>query len=155
MASNLNRPPAPDWWEQQVFRLTQRESQLQAEEQWLEEEQTVHFPARCQKRDEDYQQQEAELIAQSQARLKRAFFGNVLHVVRRGVPRPALTRTSEAINLDRGRDDLRRMFHQIHERDAQWIARQSSILRLKRKQLTADRKKLRDLADTYAVSITI
>lgn len=155
MNNNLNRPPAPDWWEQQTFYLTRREADVQVEEQWLREEQTVWFPARCSQRDQDYQRQEAELIQQSQDRLRSAFFGNVLWVLRRGVVRPVLTRTSESVNLDREIAALRRSFHQLHERDAQYLARRASDLRLKRAQLDADKQALRNLAASFAVNVTI
>ena len=155
MATNLNRPPAPDWWETQTFYLTRREADIQAEELWLEEEQTLHFPARCRQRDRDYQQQEAELVRQSQARLRAAFVGNALWVLRRGVVRPVLTRSSESINLDREIAALRRTFHQLHERDAQYLARRASDLRLKRRQLEADKQSLRALAAGYGVKMNI
>ncbi len=155
MASNLNHPPAPDWWEVQAFQLTRREAELQAEECWLEQEQTVHFPARCRKRDQDYQEQEAELVRQSQARLRQAFVGNAFWVLRRSVIRPVLTRSAEAINLDREIDALRRSFHQIHERDAQDLVRFASALRRKWAQLEADKQSLRDLAASYGVIVTL
>jgi hypothetical protein len=154
--NNLNRPPAPDWWEVQTFRLTCREVDLTAEEQWIREEQALHFPARCQQLELDYQQQEDELIRQSQDRLRRAFAGNLVYVFRGSkAGRPALTRTSEGINLDREISALKRTFHQLRERDAQWLARQSSVLRLKRAQLEADKQALRDLAASYAVQVFI
>jgi len=155
MASNLNHPPAPDWWEVQAFQLTRREAELQAEERWLEQEQTVHFPARCRQRDLDYQQQKAELEHQSQARLTKAFIGNALWVVRRGVVRPALTRSAEAINLDREIDALRRTFHQLHERDSHDLVRHASELRRKRDLLEVDKQALLSLASSYGVIVTL
>jgi hypothetical protein len=155
MATNLNRPPAPDWWEQQTFFLTRREGELRAEERWLQEEQTLHFPARCQQRDRDYAQQEAELVRQSQARLRQAFFGNTLWLLRRSVIRPVLTRSSESVNLDREIAALRRTFHQLHERDSQYLARRASDLRLNRARLETDKQTLRALAATFGASVNI
>lgn len=154
--NNLNQPTAPDWWEQQTYHLTRREIELSAEEAWIREEQAIHFPARCRQLDLDYQQQEDALIRQSQERLQRAFIGNVVWVLRGSKGgRPALTRTSEGINLDREISALRRTFHQLRERDAQWLARQASVLRLKRAQLEADKQALRDLARSYGVQVSI
>ena len=154
--NNLNQPPAPNWWEQQTYHLTRREIELAAEEDWIREEQVLRFPARCHQLDLDYQQQEAELIRQSQDRLQRAFVGNLVYVLRgTKAGRPALTRTSEGINLDREISALKRTFHQLRERDAQWLARQASVLRLKRAQLEADKQALRDLAASYGVQVYI
>lgn len=151
----INRPPAPDWWEQQTFFLTRREGELRAEEQWLRDEQALHFPARCQQRDRDYAQQEAELVRQSQARLRQAFFGNAMWLLRRSVIRPVLTRSAEVVNLDREIAALRRTFHQLHERDAQYLARRASDLRLNRARLDTDKQSLRALATSFGVSVNI
>ena len=154
--NNLNQPPSPNWWEQQTYHLTRREIELSAEEHWIREEQVLHFPARCHQLDLDYARQEAALIQQSQERLQRAFVGNVVWVLRGSKGgRPALTRTSEGINLDREISALKRTFHQLRERDAQWLARQASVLRLKRAQLEADKQALRDLATNYGVQVFI
>lgn len=153
---SLTQPPAPDWWEQQAFFLRRREAELSAEEQWLSTEQTLRFPERSQQREQDYQQQEQELIRQSQARLRRALFGIAWWVLRGATAgRPPLTRTQEGVNLDREIAALRRSFHQLHERDVQWLARQSSTLRLKRDQLEADKQTLRQLAASYGVNVSI
>ncbi len=152
---DLNRPPAPDWWEQQTFFLTRREGELRAEEQWLLAEQTLHFPARCRQRDQDYKQQEDELIKQSQARLRRALFGNILWVLMRGVARPPLTPSAESVTLDREIAALRRSFHQLHERDSQYLSRRASDLRLKRSQLDVDKQALRSLAASFGVKVTL
>ena len=156
MATNFNnQPPAPNWWELQVFYLNRREGQLRAEERWLRDEQAVHFPRRCQERDQEYARQEAELVRQSQARLRQAFVGNTMWLLRRSVIRPVLTRGSETINLDREIAALRRTFHQLHERDAQYLARRSSELRLKRVQLETDKQSLRDLAAQHGANVNI
>lgn len=155
MANNLNQPLVPNWWEQQVFYLQRREGQLQDEERWLSDEQAVHFPARCQQRAQDYAQQEAELVSQSQVRLRQAFFGNAMWVLRRSVIRPVLTRASESVTLDREIAALRRSFHQLHERDSQYLARRASDLRLKRAQLETEKQSLRALAAQYGASVNI
>jgi hypothetical protein len=155
-SKDLTRPPTPDWWEQQTFQIGRREASLGAEELWLSQEQTVRFPARCQQRQLDYQNQEAELIRQSQARLQRAFGGNMLWVLRGSkAGRPALTRTQEGVTLDREIAALRRTFHQLHERDAQWIERTASVLSLKRSQLETDKQTLRNYAAKFGVVLTI
>jgi hypothetical protein len=153
---DLTRPPTPDWWEQQTYQIRRREAALLAEEQWLQEEQTMRFPARCDKRWQDYLVQEAVLVQQSQARLQRAFFGNVLWVLRGSkAGRPALTRTQEGVTLDREIAALRRTFHQLHERDAQFVERVTSQLILKRAQLESDKQTLRDFAVTFGVVISL
>lgn len=151
---HLDRPPAPDWWEQQVFNLMRRESALAAEEQWLHEEQTMRFPSRSELRERDYQQQETVLVEQSQDRQRRARFGNALWVLT-GKGRPPLTQIGETINRDREIAALRRTFHTLHERDAQWLERQASVLRLKRSQLETDKQSLRGLAQEFGVSVNI
>lgn len=154
MQPNLNRPPAPDWWEQQEFQLTRRENQLAGEELWLQREQTVEFPARESKRLADYQLQEDALSRQSEDRLRRALLPNILWVVFKGVGRPALTPMQERQNLDREISALKRTFHTLHERDAQFLERQASFLRLKRSQLESDKQTLRDLAAQFGVTLT-
>lgn len=153
---DLTQPPVPTWWEQQAFTLRRREAELAAQENWLRDEQELRFPARCEKRALDYQQQLNELILQSQQRLQRAFFGNALSVLMgTKVGRPALTRTQEGVTLDNGIASLRRTFYAQHERDAQWVMQQASILLLRRNQLEADKQTLRDLAKEFGVALSL
>ena len=149
-------PTTPSWWAQQEYRISQREAQLAAEEVWLRHEQTVGFPARCAQRERDEEAQRQRLVQQSQGRLERSFWGNLLWLFfGSGKTVRPLTRTAEGINLDREIDALRRTFHQIHERDAQWLVRQASTLRLRRDQLEADKRSLRALAASYGIVVSI